>query len=180
TSGLQYDEGVQLVARLRAFAKARGRSLGCKFSNTLEVLNHRDFFTKDNKVQYLSGQPLHVITMTLTDVFRRDIGADVPISFSAGIDRQNFSSAVACGFVPATVCTDLLRPGGYGRLAPYMKTLATEMTKVGAKNVKEYILKAFGAGDAPDDGSGDINAAALKNTTIVAEKARNDPRYRYE
>ena len=53
TSGLQYDEGVQLVDRLKRFAAARGRSFGCKFSNTLEVLNHRDFFTKDNKVQYL-------------------------------------------------------------------------------------------------------------------------------
>ena len=176
TSGLQYDEGVQLVARLRRFAAARGRGFGCKFSNTLEVLNHREFFTKDNKVQYLSGQPLHVITMTLTDVFRKDIGADVPISFSAGIDNKNFPLAVACGFVPATVCTDLLRPGGYGRLPAYMKTLAGEMAKVGAKNVDEYILKAFGQ----DDGSGDVKAAAMKNTSIVAEKARNDPRYRYE
>src|SRR5439155_452747 len=60
TSGLQYDEGVQLVNRLKHFAKTRGRSFGCKFSNTLEVLNHRTFFTPDNKVQYLSGQPLHV------------------------------------------------------------------------------------------------------------------------
>jgi hypothetical protein len=107
--GLQYDEGVQLVDRLKRFAAARGRSFGCKFSNTLEVLNHRQFFTPDNKVQYLSGQPLHVITMTLTDVFRKDIGADIPISFSAGIDNKNFPQAVACGFVPATVCTDLLR-----------------------------------------------------------------------
>jgi putative selenate reductase len=176
TSGLQYDEGVQLVDRLKRFAAARGRSFGCKFSNTLEVLNHREFFTKDNKVQYLSGQPLHVITMTLTDVFRQDVGADIPISFSAGIDNKNFPLAVACGFVPATVCTDLLRPGGYGRLPAYMKSLASEMTKVGAKTIDEYILKAFGQGEA----GGNVNAAAMKNTTIVAEKARNDPRYRYE
>src|SRR5207249_11144333 len=119
---------------------------------------------------------LHGITMTLTDVFRRDIGADVPISFSAGIDNRHSPLAVACGFVPATLCTDLLRPGGYGRLPAYMKSLAGEMTKVGAKTVDEFILKAFGQGDA----TGDVNAAAMKNTTIVAEMARNDPRYRYE
>ncbi len=175
TSGLLYDEGVQLVDRLKRFAAARGRSFGCKFSNTLEVLNHRQFFTPDNKVQYLSGQPLHVITMTLTDVFKQSIGPDIPISFSAGIDNKNFPQAVACGFVPATVCTDLLRPGGYGRLPAYMKSLAAEMTKVGAKTVDEFILKAFGQG-----GDGNVNAAAMKNTTIVAEKVRNDPRYRYE
>jgi putative selenate reductase len=180
TSGLMYDEGVQLVARLRKFAADRGKSFGCKFSNTLEVLNHRDFFTKDNKVQYLSGQPLHVITMTLTDVMRKDIGSDVPISFSAGIDRQNFASAVACGFVPATVCTDLLRPGGYGRLSPYLKTLATEMNKVGAKNIDEFILKAYGQGTDGEVNAAAVNEAAEKNTTIAAEKARNDPRYRYE
>jgi putative selenate reductase len=175
TSGLLYDEGVQLVDRLKRFAAARGRSFGCKFSNTLEVLNHRQFFTPDNKVQYLSGQPLHVITMTLTDVFRQDIGAEIPISFSAGIDNKNFPLAVACGFVPATVCTDLLRPGGYGRLPAYMKSLAAEMNKVGAKTIDEFILKAFGQGQG-----GDVNAAAMKNTTIVAEMARNDSRYRYE
>jgi putative selenate reductase len=175
SSGLGYDEGVQLVGRLRAFAAKRGRGFGCKFSNTLEVLNHREFFTKDNKVQYLSGQPLHVITMTLTDVFRRDIGADVPISFSAGIDNKNFPQAVACGFVPATVCTDLLRPGGYGRLPAYMKALAAEMKKVGAETIDQFILKAYGQGT-----DGDVRAAAMKNTAIVAENARNDPRYRYE
>jgi putative selenate reductase len=57
-----------------------------------------------------------------------------------------------------------------------MKALASEMGKLGAKTVDEFILKAFGQ----DDGSGDVNAAAMKNTAIVAEKARNDPRYRYE
>ncbi len=34
----------------------RGRNFGCKFSNTLEVINHRKFFTPDNKVMYLSGR----------------------------------------------------------------------------------------------------------------------------
>jgi putative selenate reductase len=49
------------------------------------------------------------------------------------------------------------------------------MTKVGAKTIDQYILKAFGQGE-----DGNVNAAAEKNTTIVAEKTRNDPRYRYE
>src|SRR5438046_8344575 len=60
TSGLQFDESLQLTTRLTDFAKKRGRRFGAKFSNTLEVLNHREFFTRDNQVQYLSGQPLHV------------------------------------------------------------------------------------------------------------------------
>ena len=87
------------------------------------MLNHRTFFTPDNKVQYLSGQPLYVITLTLTDVFRQAVGPHVPISFSAGIDQANFPHAVACGFVPVTVSSDLLRPGGYGRISTYLQAL---------------------------------------------------------
>ncbi len=175
TSGLQFDEAVQLVDRLKRFAAARQRGFGCKFSNTLEVLNHRDFFTPDNKVQYLSGQPLHVITLTLTDVFRQAIGAEIPISFSAGIDRQNFASAVACGFAPVTTCSDLLKVGGYGRLSAYHATLIKEMKAVGANNISEFILDAYGQRKSA---KGEAVVGGFLNTTIVAEKARNDPRYR--
>jgi len=172
TSGLLFDESLGLCRRLTDFAKQRGKKFGAKFSNTLEVLNHRDFFTKENQVQYLSGQPLHVITMTLTDVWRQAVGPDVPISFSAGIDRQNFPLAAACGFAPITTCSDLLKPGGYGRLPPYLETLSKEMAKVGAKTIDEYILRAFG------NEKMSVKEAALANTTLVAEKARQDPRYR--
>jgi putative selenate reductase len=168
STGLQFGESLQLTSRLTALAKTRGRRFGCKFSNTLEVLNHRKFFTPDNKVQYLSGQPLHVITMTLTDVFRKAVGAEVPISFSAGIDSKNFPNAVACGFVPVTVCSDLLRPGGYGRLPAYLKSLAAAMKAAGASNIEQFVKLAFG-----NEGGN-----ALANTTIAAEKARNDARYR--
>ena len=57
---------------------------------------------------YLSGPPLHVITLALADEFRQAIGPEMPISFSAGVDRKNFPNMVACGFVPVTTCTDLL------------------------------------------------------------------------
>ncbi|MEK6676323.1 MAG: glutamate synthase, partial [Planctomycetota bacterium] len=82
-SVISFGESVELCDRLTAYAGRHGRRVGFKFSNTLEVLNHRDFFTGDNKVMYLSGPPLHVMTMTLTDEFRRAVGPDVPISFSA-------------------------------------------------------------------------------------------------
>ncbi|HUB25320.1 MAG TPA: hypothetical protein VL992_07810, partial [Tepidisphaeraceae bacterium] len=167
TAGLHFEESIALTRRLAAFAQTRGRRFGCKFSNTLEVINHRSFFTPDNKVQYLSGQPLHVITMTLTDVFRQAVGPHVPISFSAGIDSRNFPLAVACGFVPVTVCSDLLRPGGYGRLPAYIKALAQAMRTAGAADIRQYIDRAHGG-----------NGSAIGNTSIVAEKARQDHRYR--
>ena len=85
--------------------------------------NHRDFFQPTEKIMYLSGAPLHVITLTLAGEFRKAVGAAFPISFSAGVDRKNFANLVACGIVPVTTCTDLLKTGGYGRLPPYLHDL---------------------------------------------------------
>ncbi len=176
TSGLTFQESVQLCDRLTVFADQRGRHLGFKFSNTLEVLNHREFFASDSEVMYLSGQPLHVITMTLADEFRRAVGPEVPISFSAGIDQHNFPTAVACGFVPITISTDLLRPGGYGRLPKYLKSLATEMSAVGAENVEQFVLKRFAQEDSSREEAKPLEAA-LRNTAVAARQARDDPRY---
>ena len=115
TSGLQFDESLEICGRLSRLAASRGLQFGAKFSNTLEVENHRDFFQPTEKIMYLSGAPLHVITLTLAGEFRKAVGAAFPISFSAGVDRKNFANLVACGIVPVTTCTDLLEDG---RLRP--------------------------------------------------------------
>ncbi len=186
-SGLVFDEAVQICQRMTDFATARGRRFGYKFSNTLEVVNHRTFFPPDNEVMYLSGQPLYVITLSLTDMFRQAVGPDVPISFSAGIDQHNFATAVGCGFVPITVSSDLLRPGGYGRMPAYLARLGEDMTRVRAGTVDQYVLgccaqekaaraRAAAEGRADDD-SAIVRWAGLLNTTIAAEQARTDPRY---
>jgi putative selenate reductase len=125
-------------------AARKGKRLGVKFSNTLVVVNHRTFFTDDT--MYLSGAPLHVITLNLVERFRKAMGPDLPISFSAGIDQHNFAEAVAQGFVPVTTCTDLLRPGGYGRLPAYLTRLQQKMRAAGAHNINDYIIKAEGCG----------------------------------
>ena len=49
TSGLQFDESIAMCGRMTELAKSRGLSFGAKFSNTLEVLNHRDFFAEERK-----------------------------------------------------------------------------------------------------------------------------------
>src|SRR6478735_8350185 len=88
TSGLQFDESLEICERLTRVAESRKLTLGAKFSNTLEVENHSDFFNPAEKIMYLSGAPLHVITLTLADAFRQAVGAKFPISFSAGVDRK--------------------------------------------------------------------------------------------
>ena len=139
-----WEQAIGFVTRLRDKAAGLGLGFGIKLTNTLICRNHRDFFPNDEKEMYMSGPPLHVLAMNLVRKFRRHFGGHLPISFSAGIDRQNFADAVAIGLVPVTVCSDLLKPNGYGRAQSYFKRLYSRMTKVGAVDVPGYILRAFG------------------------------------
>ncbi|MEM8679305.1 MAG: glutamate synthase [Planctomycetota bacterium] len=175
TNGLQFDESVEMTHRLRQRAAEQGLTFGAKFSNTLEVENHRDFFDSSEKVMYLSGAPLHVITLTLAHEYRKAVGQDVPISFSAGVDRKNFLKLVQCGFTPITTCTDLLKVGGYGRLPPYLTELRADMQRCGASNVPEYMLNCRDARSQTED----VTTAGMLNTAAVVAEAQADPRYRH-
>ena len=175
SNGLQFDESVAMTDRLMSLAKTKGLCFGAKFSNTLEVVNHRKFFSPKEQVMYLSGAPLHVITLTLAGEYRSAVGPDVPISFSAGVDRKNFSDLVACGFTPITTCTDLLKVGGYGRLPPYLHALTDSMKQVGAGTTRDFILDRYGNRDVA---AGDVMRAAALNLSQLIEQTKNEPRYR--
>ena len=143
-----WEQMIGFVTRLGDKAAGMGLGFGVKFSNTLITENKRDFFPTKEERMYLSGQPLHVMAIELVRRFRAHFGDRFPISFSAGVDRQNFADAVALGLVPVTVCSDLLRPGGYGRAQSYFKNLASRMDACGAKHIDDYVLRAYGL--APD------------------------------
>lgn len=146
---LQYEDGLAILNRLRAVAAERGSTIGAKFTNTLVVANRREIFpTQTDPYMYLSGRPLHVISMNLMQRFREDLGFEMPVSFSAGVEAGNFAAAVACGMVPVTTCTDLLRAGGYGRLPHYLRALAKEVKALGVGSREAYVLAARGHGAA--------------------------------
>ena len=157
---LQFDEALDLVPRLQRVARAQGKHLAVKFSNTLVVKNHKSFFT--DETMYMSGPPLHVITMNLVQKFREHMKGSIPISFSAGLDANNIATAVALNMVPVTTCTDLLRPGGYARLIRYLENLGAKMREVGANTVPDYVKHYAG-----------------QEAALVAETTAN-PRYRWE
>jgi putative selenate reductase len=144
---LQWEQALEMADRLDERARELGRSFQVKFSNTLVVENHRSFFPREEEVQYLSGQPLHVITLSLVERWRQARPA-TPISFSAGVDRRNFPDCVALGFTPVTTCTDLLRPGGYARLPGYLEHLEERMRGLGVRSVGDFVVKAAGRGPA--------------------------------
>jgi putative selenate reductase len=97
-----------------------------------------------------------------------------PISFSAGVDRKNFASLVACGFAPITTCTDLLKTGGYGRLPPYLHELRQQMERVGAPTIDDFILDYRGQRAAAN---GNPSLAGFLNTPLIVAETQVDPRY---
>jgi putative selenate reductase len=139
---LQFSEALEMLPRLDRLARSRRKRLAVKFSNTLVVKNHRTFFT--DEVMYMSGAPLHVLTLNLAQKFREHMGAAIPISFSAGLDSNNMADCVAMNFIPVTTCTDLLRPGGYARLVRYMEKLGEKMRAVGATNLADFVVRHCG------------------------------------
>jgi putative selenate reductase len=202
----KWEQVAGIVDRLGNLASQLGRGFGVKFSNTLLVKNHKAVFPATESQMYMSGLPLHVLAMVLVQRFRAAFGDRFPVSFSAGIDDGNFPEAVALGLKPVTVCSDLLKAGGYGRAIRYLTALEARMDAVGARSIDEFIVKAFGhgqaalrnlglAGDRAQacksalDGQGDLAAAAgadfpawvsaclLLNTNSYVEQLLEDHRY---
>jgi len=204
-----FREATELVGRLSELATARGRGFGVKLTNTLVVENHRSFFPASERIMYLSGPPLHVLATELVRRFRRVFADRVPISFSAGVDAANFPDLAALCLRPITVCTDLLRAGGYGRGRRYFAELARRMAEAGTMDLESFAIRAHGHAEAalldlglsPEreascraalPSGGDLRAAAkekfeawcsaavLRNTEWYADRVLADPRYARE
>jgi putative selenate reductase len=180
---LQWEAALEMTDRLAERARSLGRELRLKLSNTLVVRNHREFFPASETTMYLSGPPLHVITLQLVERLRR-ARPEVPLSFSAGVDNRNFADCVALGLAPVTVCTDLLKPGGYARLPKYLENLEQRMRGLGVRTVDDFVLAAHGrlapAARTRDDQPHDarVRTAAVLGTPVVVARATSDPRYR--
>ncbi len=138
TADLQFARGIELIEELNQYAKDRGRLFGIKLTNTLVVDNVKQWMPEDT--MYLSGPPLHVLASTLLQRLAEALpgrlnipghDGDIMVSFSAGITKDNLADSIAMGVNPATVCSDLLKPGGYGRLAPMLKALTKEIAASG-------------------------------------------------
>lgn len=156
---LQFDRGIALIGELRDYAQERGKAFGIKLTNTLVVSNHKGWMP--DETMYLSGPPLHVLASSLLAKLATALpgqlripghDGDIMVSFSAGITRDNLPGALAMGVGPATICSDLLKPGGYGRLAPMLKALAKEITGAGHTSLAswkaEQLTTAQAAGHA--------------------------------
>ena len=163
-----WEQAVAMMERLEQKARALDLGLGAKFTNTLIVENNQGFLPESEKEVYLSGPPLHVLAMHLVRRFRRHFGDRIPVSFSAGIDSVNFPDAVALGLVPVTVCTDLLKKGGYGRMQAYHAELARRMEQVGAPTIDDFIVRAHDLGREALDQLEVVPEAPVREACLLA------------
>ncbi len=163
---LQFDRAITLIDELNTYANDRGHRFGIKLTNTLVVTNHKQWMP--DETMYLSGAPLHVLATALLDQLVTALpdtfmvpGHDggVMVSFSAGVTKDNLADTIAMGVRPATVCSDLLKPGGYGRLAPMLRTLTDAVRDDDAADLDSFRSRRLGR--ATDAGHRDSVAAHL-------------------
>ena len=140
----KFDDAMAMVKNLAKVAEGRSNSFGLKLSNTLEVVNHRPVFPESEKMMYMSGRALHPLTLNLAQLVSEELDGQVPISFCGGADARNFADLVADGLGPVTVCTDLLKPGGYARLQQYLVNLDAAMAAAGAQDLDQFIQATSG------------------------------------
>ncbi len=132
---LRYGRALELIRTLRPVAAKRGLVLGVKLSNTLAMANHKGYLPGDD--MYMSGRALYPVTMNLFHRLSQEFAGDLRVSYSAGADALNVTAILACGALPLTAASDLLKPGGYSRLVQYLENLERDMRSRGANNLDE-------------------------------------------
>ena len=127
---LKYSDAVGIIKRLQQTADTEGLFFGVKLTNTLESINHKNVFPAREKMMYMSGRVLHPISVNVARKLQNEFNGRLHISFSGGADCFNINHLIGSGLKPVTVCSDILKPGGYGRLAQYVSALLeTENSK---------------------------------------------------
>jgi putative selenate reductase len=135
---LKYEDAVPMLTNLRYVANACGLEFGVKLSNTLEVENRRSVFDPAEKTMYLSGRPLHAITVNLASTLNDELDGDLLMSFSAGANCFNTPDLLSGGMQTVTSCSDLLKTGGYLRMLQYVECLDDAIEKAGVATLEEF------------------------------------------
>jgi putative selenate reductase len=176
---LKWADAQPLVEELREVAKKQGVTFGVKLSNTLEVLNHRRVFSEKEKMMYLSGRPLHALTVNLAAMIAKRWDGDLLMSFAGGADAFNAAHLLRAGMSTVTTCTDLLRSGGYLRLLQYVENTRSAMAAIGAKTLDELVIESARRDAWPTDERGRSLPAepSREAKPLVASALENLARY---
>ncbi|MBN1879468.1 putative selenate reductase subunit YgfK [bacterium] len=152
-----WDHALEMIRDLLQVADETGRHFGLKLSNTLAMSNHLGRLPGDE--MYMSGRALFPVTVNLFARLQDTFDNTLNISYSAGADEMNLTDIIAAGANTVTVASDLLKPGGYGRLRASLARLETAVLNSGAGSLKEF-----------QEGS-------LEKLKHLADDAPENPRY---
>jgi len=133
---LQWDDAVAIIRNLKALAKKLGLTFGVKLSNTLAVGNWKGALPGEE--MYMSGRALFPITVNLYWRLAREFDGDLHVSYVGGVDALNVAQVLRTGALPVTVCSDLLKPGGYGKFRQYIEEIQRAMSEAGASTLEEF------------------------------------------
>ncbi len=139
THDLKFEASVALIKNLTESARKSGVDFGIKLTNTLETANTGKELPKNEKMVYMSGRALHAISINVAAKLQQEFNGNLDISFCAGVDCFNIEQVLACNMKPVTVCSDILKPGGYGRLSQYMDNLKKSFQFVEATKFETYV-----------------------------------------
>jgi putative selenate reductase len=154
---LQYGRALDMIASLERVATRLGLTFGVKLSNTLAMRNHTGRLPGGE--MYMSGRALYPVTLALYDRLAHAFEGRLHVSYSGGADAENVAGLLACGALPVTGCTDLLKPGGFARLAQWLENTRVAMADAGADTLAQW----------SQDGLSHLHAAA--------SEALTNPRY---
>jgi len=168
---LKWEDALPLLRDLIATGERESLVFGVKLSNTLEVKNHRQVFEEEASMMYLSGRPLSALTVTLAELLQEEFKGELYLSYAGGADAFNVAGLLRAGLQTITVCSDLLKSGGYLRLLQYLDKSREAMQQVGAENLVDFVLmRATRSGVGAEPVA--LKAAQLANLREVAKAQR--------
>lgn len=124
---LQLAQALEMLERLMALAQEKQLSFGVKLTNTLGTRNHKKRLPGDE--MYMSGRALFPLSINVAALLSRHFHGQLPISYSGGASQYNIGDIFATGIQPITMATDLLKPGGYLRMAACARLLDSSVPR---------------------------------------------------
>lgn len=111
---LQWKDAIPMFKHLQNLAKEKGLVFGLKLTNTFPVEIKQSELPGEE--MYMSGRALFPLSISLAQKLTEAFDGKMPLSYSGGADALNIKTIFETGIRPVTVCTTILKPGGYERL----------------------------------------------------------------
>lgn len=169
---LKYSDAISIMGSLCHTATIHDLHFGVKLTNTLECINNRETFSPAEKMMYMSGRALHPISVSIAHKLQKDFQGRFNISFCGGADAFNTPDLLACGLGPVTVCSDILKPGGYGRLHQYIEEIRNAFNSCKAGSMEDFITCRANNHD------GRLSESIMVNLESYAAEVRNKSAYK--